>query len=65
MKTDYIQPKISLLTIYGKEFVMQTGVVDVSKGSTNESGNGQWGDGGAKDRGMDFEEKEITYGNIW
>lgn len=65
MKAEYIQPEISLLNVYGKEFIMQTGVVTGSKGSNNESGNGGWGDDGAKERGMDFEEKEITYGNIW
>ena len=65
MKKEYIQPEISILTVYGKEVVMQSGVVGGSKESTNESGNGQWGDGGAKERGMDFEEKEFTYGNIW
>ena len=66
MKAEYTQPETSILTVCGKEFIMQEqGVIAGSKGSTNEQGNGQWPDGGTKERGMDFEEKEITYGNIW
>lgn len=64
MKAEYIQPNISVLTVYGKEVVMQSGVVTGSKGSTNESGNGHWGDD-TKGRGSEFDEKEVTFGNIW
>lgn len=64
MKVKYIQPEISVLKVCGKEFLMQDiGVVTGSKAGSID--NGQWPDEGAKDRGTDFEEKEITYGNIW
>lgn len=64
MKVKYIQPEISVLKVCGKEFLMEEiGVVTGSKaGIIND---GKWEDEGSKGRGMDFEEKEITYGNIW
>ena len=65
MKTEYIQPEISIMTVCGKEVVMQNqGVIAGSKGTPASGGNGEEPDD-AKGRGMDFEEKEITYGNIW
>lgn len=62
MKAEYIQPEISILKVCGKEFLLEEiGVVTGSKAGVIE--DGKWDD--AKERGMDFEEKEITYGNIW
>ena len=64
MKVKYIQPEISVLKVYGKEFLMDDiGVVTGSKAGVID--NGQWGDDGTKGRGTNFDEKEITYGNIW
>ena len=64
MKAEYIQPEISVLKVCGKEFLMDNiGVVTGSKaGKIND---GKWDDSDAKERGTDFNEKEITYGNIW
>ncbi len=69
MKAEYTQPEISVLTVYGKEFIMQEqGVIAGSNGTSAKSGDGFDDPSGADDtkgRGMDFEEKEFTYGNIW
>ena len=63
MKVKYIQPEISILKVYGKEFIMDSiGVVTGSKAGIIE--DGKWGDDGVKQR-ENLEEKEITYGNIW
>ena len=65
MKAEYIQPEISVLTVYGKEVVMQSGVVAGSQGTTAGQGNGEWDDD-TKSRGTEFDEKEgPTFGNIW
>ena len=63
MKAEYIQPEISILKVCGKEFLMEEiGVVTGSKAGQIE--DGKWDDE-AKGRGTRFEEKEVTYGNIW
>lgn len=51
MKTKYIQPEISILKAYGKEFIMQNGVVTGSQKTTNTS----------KNKGV--EDKVMTYIN--
>lgn len=64
MKVKYIQPEISIFKVCGKEFLMEEiGVATGSKAGVIE--DGKWHDEDAKDRGLEFEEKEITYGNIW
>jgi hypothetical protein len=68
MKVKYIQPEINILRVYGKDFIMQTEVVNGSKGTTSESGNGGSGEGYWDDdvkRRDAFDDKDITYGNIW
>ena len=63
MKAEYIQPEISILKVCGKEFLMdEIGVVQGSKAGVIE--DGQWGDD-TKGRGSEFDEKEVTFGNIW
>jgi hypothetical protein len=66
MKVKYIQPEISIFTVYGKEFIMEDNmaVVNGSKGTTAGQGNGQWEDDETKRRDA-FDDKDITYGNIW
>ena len=64
MKVKYIQPEISIFKVCGKEFLMdEIGVAPASQAGVIQ--DGKWEDGGVKERDMDFEEKEITYGNIW
>ncbi len=68
MKEYYIQPEISILSVYGKDFIMQTEVVGGSKGTTGNagdggSGDGYWDDEEAKRR--DGITDDFTYGNIW
>ena len=64
MKAEYIQPVISVLKVYGKEFIMQNEVVVGSKGTPASSGDGDEPDD-TKSRGMSFDDKDINYGNIW
>lgn len=63
MKAKYIQPETSILSVCGKEYIMDVDVINGSKATNASSGNGGWDDEEIKLRG-DFD-KEITYGNIW
>ena len=63
MKIQYIQPQIEILKVLGKEVVMQPSLHDGSIGTGGSAGNG--GELDSKSREDYFEEKEITYGNIW
>ncbi len=63
MKIQYIQPQIEILKVLGKEVVMQPSLHDGSNATGGSAGNGGTND--TKSRDDFFEEKEITYGNIW
>lgn len=63
MKIQYIQPQIEVLKVLGKEAVMDPSLIDGSQGSSVDAGNGGGRD--AKERVDAFEDKDITYGNIW
>ncbi len=63
MKARYIQPEIDILKVYGKEAVMDPSLHDVSVGAGASAGNGGGRD--VKMRDDAFDEKDITYGNIW
>ena len=63
MKIQYIQPQIEVLKVLGKEAVMDPSLVDGSVATGASAGNG--GDQDSKRREDAFNEKEITYGNIW
>ena len=63
MKIQYIQPQIEILKVFGKDAVMDTSLSGVSNGTDASAGDG--GSNDSKSREDFFEEKEITYGNIW
>lgn len=63
MKIQYIQPQIVILKVLGKDAIMDPSLIDGSKGTGAGAGNG--GELDSKSREDYFEEKEITYGNIW
>ena len=63
MKIQYIQPQIEVLKVLGKEAVMDPSINDGSVGTGGSAGNG--GDKDSKRREDAFDEKEVTFGNIW